>query len=374
MSVTAIQLPTAYAVGTYAPVLDVVGTNPDNTVLGEVQVVAANQGSDYLVVIPKYAPFFASYLSATFTDVANVTTPLTAGVDFEFALPFISASRAVNQPIFGGIVMKNNQLVGKVTVNYHPIGGDWTFSRSIDEANDFIFRNNPYIAAWEQYATYTYSFPVVYSAWDKPDPKSGQDLCAAVTKFTDAYIQKALAIVTSEKAGIAHISDINNPHGTIKADIGLAKVANLPPATDAEAGDPTNNHAYISPAQLEIAFNTITPTATDLASGVMGLNNGLEPNAATDAVRALTAAGFVALAGNVDNPLGKALNTAQQEASFVGWNNVWPKTWAGVSYPTAKSLKAALEKAAGIYPLEVNLQTGKVWYPANTTLPDLTLS
>lgn len=374
MSVTSIQVPSDKTPGVYSPVLDVVGTNSDNVIAGEIHTVAANQGTDTLVIIPIFAPFFAAYLSATFIDSNNVSTTMVEGTDFEFVLPFISASRAVKQSVYGGIVLTNNARVGKVQLIYHTIGGDWVYRRSVDEANEFIFRSNPYTTAWEQYAEYTYSFPVVYSAWDKPDPKSGQDLCQAVSDFTAAYAQKALAILASEKAGISHINNLDNPHGTVKADIGFGNVANYAPATDEQAADPTNNSTYVSPAQLGIAFDTVTPQATDTASGIMGINDGSVQADANDAVRAITAQGFVALASSVDNPLGKALNTAQQEATFVGWNNVWPKIWAGNSYASAKALKVGLEKAIGIYPLEVNLQTGTVWFPANVTIPDLTLT
>lgn len=373
MSVTTITLPSAYAAGSYSPVLDVTASNPANSITGEQQTVAANSGDDYLVVCPTYAPFFSDDLIVSIT-VNSVTTNLVLGTDYDLAIPFIGASRALSKSLHGGIVLLNNQLAGVVNLSYHTLGGTWVYAKSIDDAANYFAINDPYTTAMEQYADYQQTFPVIYSAWDKTDSSDVGDLSEAVVSMIDSIATNRLADHTTSLAAVSHIASKTNAHSTTAADIGLGSVSNYPPATDAQAADPTNNKTYISVAQLKIAFETSTPTATDTTDGIMALNKGNSSSDATDSTRGLTAAGFTRLASDVSNAMGAKLNTAQQEGTFSPWSTTWPKKWKGTSYATAAALKSALETYVKVTPLEMDTSTGMVWFPSDITIPDLTIT
>ena len=54
-----------------------------------------------------------------------------------------------------------------------------------------------------------------------------------------------------------HIADINNPHKTTKAQVGLGSVVNYGIATDAEATKCLVDNKYMTPAAVKIALQNI---------------------------------------------------------------------------------------------------------------------
>ena len=55
-----------------------------------------------------------------------------------------------------------------------------------------------------------------------------------------------------------HVNNIDNPHQTTKAQVGLSLVANFPVATDAEAAAASRTDRYVTPAGVRLAINAIT--------------------------------------------------------------------------------------------------------------------
>ena len=374
MSVTNVISENNFKAGTYRPFFDPTGSVNANLVTNERFVTSANSGTDALVLFPVHAPFFNIYTQITFTPNQGAARALVYGSDYFFGLPFLGATRSLNKGVSGAIYLVNNALAGTFSVNYHALGGDWTYSRTIDESNLFSLDNDINTTSWEQYANYTKTFPIIFSAWDKADASSVLDLGVAVSTLTGNLVSQVLDNGNKNAAAIAHIARQDNPHGTTKADIGLGNVANYPPATDQQAADPTNTTTYITPAQLALAFSTVTPAATDTSPGVMTLNQGNQIPDINNSTDGLTAQGFYNLASTQTNQLGKAVNHAQIGANFTPWNNTWPVTWNGSSYSSARSLLNGLQDYMKIRALELNMTTGKVWFPAGTNLPNLTLS
>lgn len=118
--------------------------------------------------------------------------------------------------------------------------------------------------------------------------------------------------------GAAHIADMNNPHQTTKAQVGLGNVANYGVATVPQTVTGTATNLYVTPAGVKGAVDVVkTAQAADLAAHVALTNN---PHGVTKAQVNL---------GNVENyaPATDADGTAGTATNL---------------YMTPKSTKAAL--------------------------------
>lgn len=374
MSVTNVLQANGFKVGTYVPAFDPTRSNPANNISNEQHVASANSGTDDLVLFPSFAPFFLAGLSVQFTPNGGSARTLQLGVDYFSGLPFLGASRAINTDVVGAIYLVDNTLSGTFTLSYHTLGGDWVYRRSLDEANLYALASPVTETSWEQYANYSVPFPIITTAWDKTDPASVLDLNGSFDSLIASLVSQVLGNRSKNNQAISHINNTSNPHNTTPASIGLGNVANYPPATDQQAADPTNNTTYITPAQLSFAFSTVTPAATDTSPGVMALNMGNQPSDANNATDGLTAQGFYNLASSQNNALGKAVNHSQLSAAFSPWNGTWPAYWNNVAYADAKSLLQALQSAMKIRSLEMDATSGKVWFPAGTVIPNMTLT
>jgi hypothetical protein len=373
MSVTSVTLPSAFAVGTYSPAFNPAQAIPANNVSGEQQVVAPNAGSDVLFVVPSYAPFFANTVVLTYTPSGGSAQPLTPGVDYFFALPFISASRALSAAVFGAIVMANNQLAGTIGMAYTTLGGVWVTTVAANQALESRIGTDVYVTAFEQVANYSSVFPQVMGPWDKPDPTGMPDVIKSLTALINQMANSVLTEQSASAQGILHLFDEANPHRDNAASVGLGNVVNYPPATDLQATDSSNNITYISPAQLKLAFAAGLPHANDGQLGVFLLNLGLPGADAVSPTLVLTAASFASLIQTPGSGIYAGFNRSQQEATFSPYPFTFPATWQGSSYANMTQLLRAVATAAGVSTVEFNATTGKVWFPMGTTLPALAI-
>ena len=376
MSVTNISLPSAYAAGVYTPVFDSNGTNGANHISGEVQTVAANFGSDLQVLVPSYAPFYAQNVTVTFTDaVTHAVSTLTVGVDFFFGFPFLSASRACQLPVYGAIVIANNQLAGTFSLVYHTVGGIWSNTVAFDQGLELLSGVDPYATAWEQVTSYNQVFPNVNGPWDKTDPSNIPSVISSLLDLTAQINTQSSVQLTNFTAALAHLFATDNPHDDTAAAIGLGNVDNYLPATNVQAADFTNTTTYVTPAQLSLAFASGVAHASDTVSGLVKLNDNSFAGDATDSTKTITALGFINLVSAQGTAINLAFNKAQQEGTFSPYPFTFPKTWNGVLYSNMTSLLAAIGASCGIFtPLEFSSNTGKIWFPAGTTVPNLTVS
>lgn len=376
MSVVSVLLPTQFSKDTYAPAFDTTAALAANFVTGEIQKISENQGTDAQVIFPAYAPFYENDLVVSFIPDGGTSTTLTLGVDYVFAYPFISATRATGHVSYGGIVFINNAVGGNVTIDYRTVGGNWVYQADLQVSNLFSIYNDPYVTAWEIYADYQQAFPIVSSPWDKADSISIQTLQLTILDFCNSLTQSFLNQYQDFNSAIAHVFNYDNPHATTASDIDLGNVANYPPATDAQASDPTNNATYITPAQLPLAFANITPASTDTSAGVIEFTDASATADASSATKALTAGAFNAYVSSSSNDLGKAINHSQKTATFTNWPSAWPATvhWLGNTYTTSEALMAAVQTYVNVTPLEYDKTTGQVWFPYTTTIPTLTLT
>jgi hypothetical protein len=153
-----------------------------------------------------------------------------------------------------------------------------------------------------------------------------------------------------------HIANVNNPHATTKAQVGLGNVQDLPLATSAEAIAGASNARYMTPvttanainSQIIVAFNAHTgnlsnPHATTKAQvGLSAIPNAITRSRALNSdASLLTAGGMYDHTISLDHDARYApKNMAGVDCSvhwngagvFVwgggAWRQVWPAQWS----------------------------------------------
>lgn len=234
---------------------DLYCSNPNNLITAEIQTLQTPGIDDYYFLIPHAAPFYVETLR-----ILNHQTGLeyTEGVDYIIGHYFVDAMRSLKRPIAGSIRLLRRDITGTVRIQYHTVGGQWGLdSHAILEelANKSI---NPIIRSWEQIDVLPQKFPAI--AHDQPVDKlvGSDDIVEAIDRIGN--ILEASAAGTSE----SHINDRNNPHQVNKNQVGLDQVANYAPATLAQAVNVVHSTSYITPLTLHHALDQrIIPVLDD---------------------------------------------------------------------------------------------------------------
>jgi hypothetical protein len=257
MPTTNHQYTGAFAPGVYFPVFDATGTLVANKVTDELHTITAENGKDYHVVVPLFAPFFINNLVITFKqNGASVFIPLTEGVDYLLAYHFLGASRGCAKAVYGGISFINNQLAGIVKLQYQTIGGNWTLSQA--SLNSLLANQlqNPRTTSWEQIVQLPEVFPVIDHEWNLKDLIGASHIVEAIEQIgnnlsstSTANADAALVIVQD------HSNDKNNPHQTTKTQVGLGNVENYAVANTAQARDSTNTNTYMTPQKTHLVVS-----------------------------------------------------------------------------------------------------------------------
>ncbi len=90
--------------------------------------------------------------------------------------------------------------------------------------------------------------------------------------MTPVRVREAIDFLVGGKID-AHIADINNPHGTTKAQVGLGSVQNYAIATTVEAQAGTSNALYMTPVRVKEAIDNALGGAGGLVGHVIDTNN-----------------------------------------------------------------------------------------------------
>ena len=85
------------------------GNSPANLVTNERQVLTQINGDAYRYLIPDFAPFYQTNFSASGFDAAGNAVTLKVGVDFQFSMRFIGATRANGSVINAAIKEANSE-------------------------------------------------------------------------------------------------------------------------------------------------------------------------------------------------------------------------------------------------------------------------
>lgn len=217
---------------------DLYGTNPANLITNEPQTLQVPGPDDYYFIIPKAAPFFVDSVK-----VLNAATmqPYVEGDDYQLGHQFIEAMDSTGRPIAGSIRFMRPTITGQVLVTYRTLGGPWGFSDQAimrELSNKLV---NPLIRSWGDIDPLPYSFP--------PLPHDQRIDTLIGSKQLNETLENIAAILeaTAEGATASHLVDFNNPHRVNKQQVGLGNVPNFAMATDQEHQDGTRNDLFTNP-------------------------------------------------------------------------------------------------------------------------------
>ncbi len=357
--------------GTYAPFLDITGLSVNNLVFDEVQVFETNGDSPHTFIMPLFAPFFASSLVVKIKDEFDVYVTKTLGADYFLAFPFLGASRALGVPIFAGIKFSGIVAQTDVKIDYQTLGGQWITGDVVNAAIMLEFVANPCAVAFEQVNGQSIPFPIISSAWDKTDPTNMANVISVIDEITKKTAERELAVDCNY--AISHLINNDNPHLVTKAQVNLGLVSNLQAASNITAQDIENNDQYINTAQANAMMTVGISMASATARGAARLNLGTVQGDDADDTKALTATGFTTITSNPESAINRAYNKGQLSRVVSPFPFTYPVTWRGNSYANQQAFVSAVETYVGVSPLEYNSNNGTFWFPANTTLPDLSV-
>lgn len=180
-----------FAPSTYKPVFDPTGTLTSNYVTSEVHTVSADSELSFHVIVPLFAPFFASGLSIVYKPFNSTTTrQLVEGIDYLMAFQFIGATRGCAKPVYGGISLIDPTLAGVFTLAYHTLGGNWCIN--LTKINEILINNvqNPRVTTWEQIVELPDLFPVVDHKWYLQDLIGMSDVVKAIDELTSSMLSQ----------------------------------------------------------------------------------------------------------------------------------------------------------------------------------------
>lgn len=196
----------------------------------EEHIISTENRSERVVRI-RHAPFFKP-LTITY---GNSDTPLTEGVDFEYAYELPELDDSVVGPVYMGVNLINPQVSGSVRFAGQLLGG--TFYQPYYEMLDDLIKhlNNPVTASWLSVLNRPALMPVMPSATSWDDLLNKKYLASAIrdlkvgSEVAHAAIKAKLDALKAEVEGIyrdivnfdypGHAS-LWNPHDTTVVQIG----------------------------------------------------------------------------------------------------------------------------------------------------------
>lgn len=191
--------------------------NLNDVVTNESHPVSIVNASTYHTLIPLYGPFFKENMELVHVSSSGVVTPQVPGVDFNFALMWISASRVLNDILYGGVTIQTPKDNGYYRFNrYKTAGSQW--SVPVNQVYAFLVDNayNPRIASWEQVIGEPALYPPTPHTQPLEDFKGFDEMIQAVDRLVNH--------IMSNPALSSHTVD-PDAHGMMKAnnvEIGVA--------------------------------------------------------------------------------------------------------------------------------------------------------
>ena len=182
--------------------------NLNDVVTNESHTVTAVNADTYHTLIPLHGPFFKEGFQLIHISTTNVVTPLVAGVDYNFALMWISASRVLNDILYGAVTIQTPQLTGTYRINsYKTAGTQW--SVPINEVYSLLVTNayNPRIASWEQVIGEPSVYPPTTHTQPLEDFKGFDEMIQALDALGN-HIMTSPALSAHNTDPNAHITNI----------------------------------------------------------------------------------------------------------------------------------------------------------------------
>lgn len=230
----------------------------------ETQSIRSRGTFDHYYIIPRSGPFYADSVKLRlYPQGANVNnpalgTPLNEGEHYNFGYHFAYASHTIGLPVYGAITFYDRNLEGQLRMEYQTIGDDWVLD---DQKFNELLLNvayNPRIANWEQVVELPREFPVVNHDFNIDD-------FVGMSEVVDELDDIEKAILQKNAGGLAdHIANKANPHEVNKAQVGLGLVDNYPTATVGEAQAGVANNRFMTPLRTKQLIDAVSTAALNL--------------------------------------------------------------------------------------------------------------
>ena len=230
------------------------GSLATNLIQNEEQALSLSNNG-YLFLVPFAGPFYKASLKVVLYPGAKI---LKEGVDYAVTHYFKSASLSCAKPIYGSITFFNKTLAGSVKLSYQTIGGEWVTNKSKALAVLANTLLNPRVAYWEQIADLPYAFPPINHSWSVDTLYGMKEVVSELANITAAIRAKGGTAGAGTSVEVAnHLANINNPHQTTKAQVGLGLVANYRIALESEARAGVQNDLYMTPFMTKSAIDAL---------------------------------------------------------------------------------------------------------------------
>lgn len=227
----------------------------------ETQSIRSRGMFDHYYIIPRSGPFYADSVKLRlYPQGANVNnpalgTPLNEGEHYNFGYHFAYASHTIGMPVYGAITFYDRNLEGQLRMEYQTIGDDWVLD---DQKYAELLLNvayNPRIANWEQVVELPREFPVVNHDFNIDD-------FVGMSEVVDELDDIEKAILQKNAGGLAdHLANKGNPHEVTKAQVGLGLVDNFPTATVGEATAGVANNRFMTPLRTKQLIDAVATAA-----------------------------------------------------------------------------------------------------------------
>lgn len=231
---------------------DQTGTNPNNKITDELQTVTPVAHKDFYFLIPKKAPFYRLGLVIHYVDENR---DLIEGIHWIATHKFIQASRSLARPVYGSITLLDKNISGILKLTYQTLGGDWLIDNTTRLGILAQVTTNPRITTWEQVSNAPLHFPSIDHQWNLDDLVGLSEVKTTLEGIAQVITDKAPgnALLAS------HVENTNNPHGTNKAQLGLALVQNYPVATDNQARLGELDNVYMTAKKVKVCVDYTFP-------------------------------------------------------------------------------------------------------------------
>lgn len=207
--------------------LDTTGISPANLVRDEPHVLTEINDATYRIIIPDFAPFYQDNFQLRYSDGAGNISILEKGIDFDFCLPYMDASRAIGKYLFGALTIHNAYVQGYLAVDYQTLGDKWVANKNYVLEQLVEHNYNPRVVYWDQLTNVQQTFPPTSHAQDY-DTIYGQK---SVIEAIDKIIAAILAGPSATNDYRSHVLAKGNVHGLTAADLGLSEASALPLAS-----------------------------------------------------------------------------------------------------------------------------------------------
>lgn len=276
--------------------LDKTGKSTGNLVLAEPHVVPRDNSRAFATF---YGPYYTD--SLVVRQKGNVT-PLKKGVDYKPIMLYQDATLLLGLSVSAAIIITNKSLGSDFEIDYQVVGGPFSLSsNAVADLFEALELDNRKVA-WADVLGKPVRFPPAPHLHDADDLYGMEFVTEALENLRIAiltgdvasheqiydYIDRVKdliyididkvngridvtvqdiaklradlqALIDGDIADLkrrlaAHIADVDNPHQTTKAQVGLGDVQNFPPSTDANSIDENDRQTYITPGSMWYAL------------------------------------------------------------------------------------------------------------------------